>query len=140
MSWKPPRGQDSPFWKGGHIASARRWRNTPTGRESTRARHERAYHRVRAKVVALLGGKCAECSVSDPRVLEINHIHGGGRKEVSHGRGIAFLYDILAGRRRTDDLNVLCRPCNAVDHLYRQFPELRGTCRVAWELTVTAAP
>ena len=42
-----------------------------------------SYHRIRKQVVALLGDKCSwpGCEWTDPRVLQIDHIHGGGRQE-----------------------------------------------------------
>jgi len=39
---------------------------------------------------------------------------------------------LLSGARRTDDLEVLCRPCNALDYVERVFPEIAGLFSVSW--------
>ncbi len=36
---------------------------------------------LRLKVQEALGGQCAHCGITDHRVLEIDHINGGGRQE-----------------------------------------------------------
>jgi len=74
---------------------------------------------------------CANCGCDDIRLLEINHINGGGNKELLKGKGSnSFAWDIYMGRRKTDDLNLLCRPCNALDHLERIFGEI--PIRILW--------
>ncbi len=45
-----------------------------------------AYNRTywqekRAKVIELLGGKCAQCPWTDPRALQVDHIYGDGNKD-----------------------------------------------------------
>lgn len=66
---------------------------------------------------------CIRCECDDPRFLEINHKNGGGAKEQHetkiYGRG--FEMSILKGNRKTDDLELLCRPCNHIDYLERKF-------------------
>lgn len=40
------------------------------------------YKKQRTTVIDKLGGKCAHCGFSDVRALQIDHIHGGGIKEI----------------------------------------------------------
>jgi len=54
--------------------------------------------RLRLAVIAQLGGSCANCGVADPRILQINHINGGGTKEDRKGRRVRQYYrSILQG-------------------------------------------
>lgn len=66
---------------------------------------------MKRKVVELLGGKCKGCGNTDIRVLQINHLNGGGRKEVA---GPLFYARILSGERAIDDLDLRCANCNII--------------------------
>lgn len=75
---------------------------------SVRTRTQKAA--LRARVLAHLGGACA-CGVTDPRVLNIDHVHGGGCAERhSIGRGTRFLKLVLASEPGRYQL--LCCNCN----------------------------
>ena len=71
--------------------------------------------------------KCAVCGCDDVRFLEINHIKGGGRKEQrtfkneTHNSTQNMILLIHTGQRSIEDLNLLCRACNSVDHLERVY-------------------
>ena len=71
--------------------------------------------------------KCAMCGCDDTRFLEINHIKGGGRKELErlkksdHNESQNFTFLIHKGKRGVEDLNLLCRICNSIDHLERVY-------------------
>jgi len=72
---------------------------------------------------------CVRCGCNDPRFLEINHKNGGGAREVrkANSRSNAsnrFYYDIASGVRSTDDLELLCKPCNAIHALEMRFGPL----------------
>jgi predicted RNA-binding Zn-ribbon protein involved in translation (DUF1610 family) len=59
---------------------------------------------------------CSGCGCDEYRALEINHINGGGTAE--QGRKRSTLYRRIVYRiRETDDLNLLCRVCNARHYL-----------------------
>jgi hypothetical protein len=67
-------------------------------------------NRRKLAVIAMLGGKCVSCQETNPRVLQVNHKNGGGLKEL---RGqLNFYTNILAGRRKIDDLDLRCANCN----------------------------
>ena len=55
--------------------------------------------------------KCENCGCDVISILEINHIFGGGVKELSKDYS-AFRTAIMKGTRQTDDLELTCRVCN----------------------------
>lgn len=59
-----------------------------------------------------LGNKCQVCDVNDWRMLQINHINGNGRKEVTGSQKHRLYRDIVAGKRK--DINLLCANHNAL--------------------------
>ena len=56
-------------------------------------RNER-YAERKKEILAFLGDKCKHCGIDDIRVLQIDHINGGGRKEIelSNSRGYLHFY------------------------------------------------
>lgn len=68
--------------------------------------------RLRVEIIQLLGGKCKECGFSDGRALQIDHIFGGGNKELLNGRrgGLMYYYKVL--RDQTGQYQLLCANCN----------------------------
>ncbi len=76
--------------------------------------------------------ECANCGCDDIRLLEVNHKNGGGGKEMEKGRNsMAFYRDIIALRRPVDDLEILCRVCNAKHYLEMQYGKL--PIAVVWQ-------
>lgn len=74
---------------------------------------------TRRSVLLLVGNgdvHCVRCGCDNPSLLEVNHKDGGGAKEIK-GRSQQFYRDITSLRRKTDDLELLCKPCNAVHAL-----------------------
>lgn len=70
------------------------------------------------KVSGLQKPLCANCGCDYLPFLEINHINGGGGKEKrGFGRGDGLFRYIITGRRKVDDLNVLCKVCNSLHYL-----------------------
>lgn len=82
---------------------------------------------IRKRVLLLVGkGKinCCSCGCNDERLLEINHINGNGNFEYKKiGGPIKLWYKIASLQRGTEDLNILCRVCNALDYLERKVRE-----------------
>lgn len=77
-------------------ASVKAWKdNHPEQKKS----HQKSYRaRLKAKVYALLGGKCAwsGCDWVDHRALQIDHKNGDGSKERADGMvGTTFLRKVL---------------------------------------------
>ncbi len=70
--------------------------------------------KLRAQILSLLGGKCRRCGISDPRVLQIDHVNGNGYKEIrKYGTGHPYYCHV----RRTvkaggNEYQLLCANCN----------------------------
>lgn len=72
----------------------------------------RKYNReLRMKLLAKLGGECVVCHTTDYRVLQVNHIHGGGLKDFLANGPKKIYEDILAGKR-TSEFDLRCANCN----------------------------
>jgi len=105
--------------------------------------HKNWYAKIRLEVLAKVDPalKCAMCGCDDTRFLEVNHIKGGGRKErIAYRNGKQYeshnmILLIHNGKRGLEDLNLLCRVCNSLDHLERQFG--KTGLRVVWDNQVT---
>ena len=104
--------------------------------------YKQYYQKIRLEVLAMVDPamKCAKCGCDDTRFLEVNHIKGGGVKErkgyekegheLSHNMILLIYY----GKRGLEDLNLLCRVCNSIDHLEREYGHTR--LRVVWDKQV----
>jgi hypothetical protein len=89
------------------------------GRVSRRCRrcHNKKYgdsrkkldRELREKVIALLGDKCARCGFDDIRALQVDHVHGGGYKEVKAIGPRGVYRRVLF---HTSDYQCLCANCN----------------------------
>ena len=79
--------------------------------------------KLRLKAFQLINNKieCSRCGCSDIRFLEINHKNGGGYKELRKNNKSNIAALILYKKRRCDDLEILCRPCNAIHALELRF-------------------
>lgn len=64
--------------------------------------------------------QCKYCGCKDNRILEINHINGGGCQETK-GRSESFYFSILSGKRSIEDLELTCRVCNARHYCEMKF-------------------
>lgn len=66
---------------------------------------------VKKMVFDFLGGKCVRCGFTDIRALQIDHVNGGGKKELKkNGSGISYYKKILLDKNRKYQL--LCANCN----------------------------
>lgn len=66
---------------------------------------------------------CIKCGCNDIRLLEVNHKNGGGSREQRKKKGVIY-WDITTLRRGTNDLEILCRICNARHYLEKKYGEL----------------
>ena len=78
--------------------------------DSGRLRLRGGYWAVRYAVITMFGGKCAVCGIDDIRVLQINHINGGGNKDEMKGQKLYRA--LLKGRRDKDGFDLRCANCN----------------------------
>jgi hypothetical protein len=81
----------------------------------------------RAEILALLGNRCVRCGFSDPRALQIDHIHGKGREERYNG-GWTYYTNLLAKiKAGSKDYQILCSNCNWIKR-----SELKEDGRTEW--------
>ncbi len=69
--------------------------------------------KTRLELLKKLGNKCKHCGISDFRVLQIDHVNGGGSKElkgVIKGQGRAKYYKHILKNKK--DYQILCANCN----------------------------
>lgn len=98
-----------------HKETMRKWRaaHSEHHKEAMKEAMKEYYAKIRRAVINLLGGCCANCGITDHRVLQINHINGDARKDYEKYNGRQKFYKaIFCGKRPTNDLNLLCANCN----------------------------
>ena len=75
-------------------------------------RSKRSFRKKRNLILWLLGNKCVHCGFSDPRALQIDHVHGEANK---NGRlqGSAYYREILESIEQGEEkYQLLCANCN----------------------------
>ena len=81
-----------------------------------RSAYHKHYHRKRLdylkeKMFALLGDKCSFCGFDDKRALQIDHINGGGVKELKmFTNQMSYLKRVLTVGKK--EYQILCANCN----------------------------
>jgi hypothetical protein len=92
---------------------------------SRRSASSREYNiRVRKAITGLLGDKCVMCGFNDPRALQIDHVNGGGCKEIRNMTKSYYksvLEKLLSGSK---DYQLLCANCNWIKRFENK--EVRG--------------
>ena len=109
-----------------------RWKkkNPLTYEQSWRSYNHKFRHKVLSKVAGAGELICVRCGCDKFEVLEINHINGGGLKETKR-QNQKFYTKIVKGERNTDDLEILCKVCNAWHCLELKHGQL--PFKVIWE-------
>ena len=85
----------------------RRW-----GKQA-KERSKKRWKEYRLIAIGKLGGKCVKCGNDDFRVLQIDHINGGGWKErlvVGYKGNYGVISRIINGEK--DRYQLLCANCN----------------------------
>jgi hypothetical protein len=72
--------------------------------------------RKRLEIFELLGNKCAQCGISDQRVLQIDHINGGGARErkIFHSNHPYYSHVFEELKHGPKDYQLLCANCNII--------------------------
>lgn len=104
-----------------HLLDLRHQRYLKQRADTSIQDHER-YTKIRDEIIILLGGKCSNsnCAVpngmTDKRCLQIDHVNGGGRKEVkSFPNSLAFYRFVLTQiKNGSKDYQCLCSNCNQI--------------------------
>lgn len=114
--------------------ATRRWRAKHPGKVKKQRKQVYEKRKYRAfEMVSKTGNvECESCGCDEITFLEINHINGGGCQEHKQSSRIATMDRILKGERETNDLNLLCRLCNAHHHLESKNPEQAKRLVVTW--------
>lgn len=87
-------------------------------REKVNRGERQRYCILRRKALGKIGLLCCvNCGCEKYELLEINHISGNGYEERKIKQTARFYSDIITGKRNTNDLNILCRPCNSIHYL-----------------------
>ena len=74
--------------------------------------YNRTYQqKLRQKVISFLGGRCKICGFSDSRALQIDHVHGGGNKELRSGLSY-YTHSRNVMSDTTGKYQLLCANCN----------------------------
>ena len=93
--------------------------------EKIRETREKSHKKLVNDVLNIISNDdlcCVSCGCDDLRLLEINHKNGGGRKDMrNHNK---FYRDIRNGKRKIDDLEILCKVCNSHHYLELKFGKL----------------
>ncbi len=110
-----------------NIEAVKAWRAHRPGYATEK---DREYRRRAVLLVGRGDLRCVRCLCDRPPLLEINHKNGGGGQEMK-GVGHKFYRDIALMRRTVEDLELLCKPCNAVHALELKHGPL--PFRVIWE-------
>ena len=110
-----------------NVRPLREWRSHRPGYATE---SDRTYRRRAVMLVGRGNVACVKCGCDRPEMLEINHVNGGGGVELK-GAGHKMYRDIARMVRPVDDLNLLCRPCNAIHYLELKFGPL--PFKIVWE-------
>lgn len=101
--------------------------------EKQKLARQRAYNNRKIKAMELVGGAfCVRCKCDELHALEFNHKNGGGSLEYRESNKKPIVDRILTMKRGTEDLEILCRVCNSLDHLERKIPDLKGRYQVRY--------
>ena len=112
---------------------SKRWRQNHPDRYA--ALNRRTALNRKLKALGIISGSqphCARCGCNDVRVLEVNHVYGGGDQERRTLNNTNLIQAVVYGQRPVDGLEVLCSACNGIDFIERKYPDLHGRLRVVW--------
>ena len=75
------------------------------------------YREAKKELTKTLGDVCKRCGFSDPRVLQIDHINGGGRKHLKKkGSGYTMYREMAESVKNNEGkYQLLCANCNLIE-------------------------
>ena len=86
--------------------------------KATILRWRRKYQKLRDATLAYLGNKCAHCGLSDARVLQVDHVFGGGWREHKTIGSHQIFRRVLSGSH-DEEYQLLCANCNWIKRAER---------------------
>jgi len=109
-----------------------RWRTKYPERQ--KLARKRAYNNRKLKAILKVGeAKCNNCGCDELDFLEFNHKNGDGCKDWRKNHGTAMMDRILTKKRNVDDLEIVCRVCNALDFLKRKNGKQSDKYKIIWQ-------
>lgn len=89
----------------------RNWREKDKGHYLQLQRNYNKENRM--KIIEVLGGKCVKCGFLDWRALQVDHINGGGTKDI-RSKGTNIYYRCLTEDiiKNPNKFQLLCANCN----------------------------
>lgn len=89
-------------------------------REYMRTYGRNRHATIRARALVALGGRCCSCGIDDPRVLQIDHVDGGGYREAQGLRGSTYLEHVITEvGQGSKAYQLLCANCNWIKRAER---------------------
>lgn len=91
-----------------------------TGRyEKVKERSNQAQKLLRESLFEILGKRCVKCGFNDPRILQIDHIKGGGVRELKKfGSSYSMWKFYLSNQHHiSTNLQILCPNCNWIKRM-----------------------
>lgn len=82
------------------------------------ANNKKLTRKLKAEIFEALGGVCRDCGHVDQRVLQVDHIDGGGCAHRAKTGGAQYWRTVL---RRIEEFQLLCANCHMIKS-YRQEP------------------
>jgi hypothetical protein len=102
--------------------------------DRVKAQRLKQYKARKYKAFLVIGGAvCKRCGCDEIDFLEFNHKQGGGCKEHRLNKCKPMMDRILTNNRPIQDLECLCRVCNALDYLEKKNLDKAKNYKVRWE-------
>ena len=78
--------------------------------------------KLKLELFEKMGGKCSKCGFSDHRALQIDHINGGGTKDIKNHKTVlryqkSVLFSVESGEKK---YQILCANCNWIKRFERK--------------------
>ena len=94
--------------------------------ERGRAQARNSYKLLRDRVFKRLGDKCESCGIMDRRVLQVDHINGGGSVERKL-ESVRTTYKKIANAEiEIEGYQILCANCNAIKRYTNKEDKRKG--------------
>ena len=87
-------------------------RTKDSRREFNTRRNREKWRELKNKIFDKYGGKCVKCGIDDFRVLQIDHVNGGGRQEFKQYTTGYYQYYKRVLSDDTGKYQLLCANCN----------------------------
>lgn len=95
-----------------------KYNNSKKGRITNRVASARHSRKLKLRILNTLGGKCTRCGDLDIRVLQIDHIFGGGKLEIESYKGdLRVYYRHILEDIDSKKYQILCANCNTIKKL-----------------------